>query len=286
MRREKTLPNPLLEKVLTDALSEYHSGNLNSALNLADKALDISIHLKEDTIIVKSLIYRANFLMETSKYTESISDLKQAYVRCEKLGDTNSIATILGNIAVIFERMKEHDVSLEYNLKALDIKKGLKDSAAIAASYTNIGNNYMDLGKYEKTLVFYNRAIEIDTTINNKRSISADYNNFGILYSKLELFEKALFYYQKSYEIDLELNDIYGQAIGSNNIAQTYFDLLLLKNAERFSQISMNHSIESGSVEYVASNHKLLSNIYEQQGLDEKALKHQREYDKYAAQIR
>jgi tetratricopeptide (TPR) repeat protein len=74
------------------------------------------------------------------------------------LGDKSMQATILNNIANIYEKKDELDKALGYYEESLRLETDEKEKAT---TYNNIAIIYVNKGDYQKAVEYFQKAIEI-----------------------------------------------------------------------------------------------------------------------------
>jgi class 3 adenylate cyclase len=140
----------------------------------------------------------------------------------EELNNSNSIASNLGNIGIIYYEQSDYPKAFESYFKSLKIYEELNDKKAIATNSGNIGIIYSDQSDYPKALEYYFKALKINEELNDKRGIAINSGNIGNIYAYQSDYPKALDYYFKALKINEELNDKRGIAINSGNIGSIY----------------------------------------------------------------
>ncbi|UTW61551.1 tetratricopeptide repeat protein [bacterium SCSIO 12741] len=275
----------LIETYLALGMEYYYAGELNEAINQSVKAINQLNNQLPPDLHGRAFLHLANYQIETNQYTNALKNLHHSYELYSKAEQKDKQAIVLGNIAVVFEKLNNTELALEYNLRSLNLKRELGDSTTLTASYTNIGNIYMDMRKYEMSMRYYQKALELDSLNQDLRSISADYNNIGYLYSKLHDYRQSLHYYNKTLEIDQQLNDIYGQCIASGNIATSLYNLGDLKKAEEMAFASLDLAKQAGTIKYISENYDLLSKIAVSRGDQEQAYHYLKEHSRYKDSI-
>ncbi len=82
--------------------------------------------------------------------------------------------------------MKNYDLCLENNFKALEYFQQIDDSKGIGRIYNNIGLTYNDLEDYQQALSYHQKALEIRTKSGNKEGMAISYNSLGNVYKKMK----------------------------------------------------------------------------------------------------
>ena len=140
-------------------------------------------------------------------------------------------ANVLNNIGLMFKKMGDSELALEYFQKVLEIDKKCLDKHdfSLATSYNNIGLVYKDLNKYTEALGYLQKALEIDEKDLDKHdsSLAITYNNIGSVYQALKQYTEALKYRQKALEIAEKVFEKKHPHLAAtyNNIGTVYLDL-------------------------------------------------------------
>ena len=142
--------------------------------------------------------------------------------------EQGALAFLYHNIARIYEAKGEYELSLNWNLKALAIRKKIleKNHPDIASSLNNIAGIYNVMGNYPTALMEYKKAIRIveEKLGNNHPDIGTTYNNIALVYRIQGDYAQALAFYQKALAI---FKKVLGKehphtATTYNNIAGVY----------------------------------------------------------------
>lgn len=135
-------------------------------------------------------------------------------LRCETLAanrqeesapNSEDLATTYSNLGLTYGELGNHKKALEYQFKALEIRKTIlpPEHPALANSYNNIGKSYGDLGENQKSLEYIQKALSIAKQVfpPNHPDLALSYYNIGMTYSALCSYQEALEYQQKALEI-------------------------------------------------------------------------------------
>ena len=173
--RRKRINEYLLERVRdqkgkANLLSElgticYHQGELDTALNYHEKALD----------------------------------------PYEDMGIKEEMAAVLGNIGIVHRIKGELDNALDYHKEALKLNAELGRKDGMTADYGNIGNVYYDKRELEKASEYYEKTLKLNEELGMKDGVAIQLGNIGLVhYRKGELY-KAFEYLEKALRMFKEL---------------------------------------------------------------------------------
>ncbi|MBI2259198.1 MAG: tetratricopeptide repeat protein [Flavobacteriia bacterium] len=158
--------------------------------------------------------------------------------------DQSKIATMYGNISVIFYNIDQNEKALFYNQKSYELGKKINDKQVIGNAYGNYGSIYHKLKQFYKSIDYYRKAISSFAEINNVQGIASCYNNLGNNFSTLKQYDSSLYYYNESQKIREQMNDISGllnihtfKATLYNNTKQYQLAIQSAKEALRIAKI-------------------------------------------------
>lgn len=203
---EKLDDKKMTSQTLNDiGYSCYLLGDFNVALENINKALNISKGINDSSIISLSLY---NLGLCNRKLGNLDIALDYYFKSLDYVGKTNH--NTFNGISIIYGIMKNFDKSLEYQKKALKIRKELGNKDLIIGSLNNMGIIYQKINKPEKALEYLLESVKISEEIGKKTGIGRALINIGSLYEdNLNEPEKALEYYLKSLEICKETDETY-----------------------------------------------------------------------------
>lgn len=271
-----------IESILSASFEIYQSGLNQKAYQKGVEAfqyLDSSI---SNELEGKVYNYVGNYALESELYNEAIQHYNSALEAYIIVGKSSKIASVYGNMAVVFEKLKKPDLSLQYNFKALDFHISNKDSNGISTAFTNIGNTYSDMGEFNLCRNYFIKALFIDSVLKDTTRISTDYNNLGNLHSVLKNDEIAVKYYIASLELDEKMDNAMGQCITLFNIGSAYFELGNVEDALINSKKSYALAQKLKSVNYLLKNANLLSKIYSTKKNDKVAYRYFQEFNSWS----
>lgn len=122
-----------------------------------------------------------------------MSKAKRLRVRSEIAG-VEGIA--LGNLGVVFRKLKEHNRAIECYTERLKIAYETNDRMRVSIGLGSIGNIYYDLGELEKAKECFQKAFYIDQEIGHK---SGEVNwawNLGLIYERFGEYQQAIKFMQ------------------------------------------------------------------------------------------
>lgn len=191
-----------------------------------------------------------------------------------------SVATILNNLAGLYESMGDYEKALQLYQMALDIREKMLGSQHpdVATTLNNFAELYRMMGDYEKALPLYQKALEIDEKMldPDHPSVAATIDNLALLYRQMGEYEKALPLSQRALKIcEKVLNPQHPDvAIVLNNLSLLYYQMGEYERALPLYQKALNIQEEVFGPQHpdVATTLNNLAGLYNSMGEYEKAL--------------
>jgi tetratricopeptide (TPR) repeat protein len=196
----------------------YNIGELKLAYENMKKAESLTNN-KEDLMYIYNgiglILYKMGYLDDALLYySRSLSLAKD-------LGNTAMQATLLNNIAGIYDDKGELDKALSYYEESLNLRTNEKDKAPI---YNNIANIYSKKGDYQKAVEYFQKAIEISEKYGDYHGVSIGKLNLGDTYRKMKDYENAEKYLSEGLEGVKKVGDKFWEAYGYVYFAWLYRD--------------------------------------------------------------
>lgn len=149
----------------------------------------------------------------------------------QNASNSPALATAYNNLSSAYGALGNLEKELEYQLKALEIKKQTLEFThpSLANSYDNIGMTYGAQGDHEKALKYLLIALAIREEVlpSPHLDLALSYNNVGSIYGALGDHKKALEYKLKALEIREQVLPLTHPDVAAsyNNVGHTYGNL-------------------------------------------------------------
>jgi tetratricopeptide (TPR) repeat protein len=184
---------------------------------------------------------------------------------------TESQATLLGNLGVVYQTRGQLEKAEEMHIKALEISRQLGQLKVMAGAYCNIGNIYQIRGQLDKAEDMFNNAIEINKQLDNMEVIASQYGNLGNVFQARGQLTQAEEMYNKSIEINKQLGLLEGMARQYGSLGNVYLLRGKMNNAKEMYSKSLEINKQLGQLEGMASDYSGLGIVYQIQGQLDKA---------------
>ncbi len=209
-------------------------GLIQEALPLAQEVFEWSGVTGIPRDRAMALSYLANLHYFLGAFSSAIDCYTLAIQLFESINDTERLAVVTSNLAVVFTDTAQHDKALEYYQKALNILALGTNDEAKANTIGNIGNVYMNLGDYAKALDAYTEAYELHHQAGRDAEASIFLGNIGNVYATVSDYTKALDYYHQTLRIHESIDDSASIARIVGNIGIVYLELKMFDKALEF----------------------------------------------------
>ena len=163
-----------------------------------------------------------------------------------------------------FLRIADYAKSLEYHIKALQLREKYQYVEGIAVSELAIGDVYSSLGNDKTALAYYFKAAEQlrKGNVQNPSRWVILYRSLGAVYERQNKLDSALIYYNRSYENDIISNFHYYlsntlTALGNVHAAMGNTDL-----AFSFYKKSLGKAMEYNDISALGRNYLALSKLF------------------------
>ncbi|WHY58636.1 tetratricopeptide repeat protein [Peribacillus simplex] len=187
---KKELATLLLNKGMVYKTS---GGDLNQALSLYEKSLEISRYIGGQKLVAACLnnqgeIYRINNPEAAQKM------YKEAHAIGVDINDKELIAVTLNNRALIFHEQEELDNALPLYEEAIKIVWEIKDLDKYCTYLHNLGGLYYLKGDLDQALILFQHSLEImsDTGLGNPFQVLERLRHIAKVYREKKQWKEAL----------------------------------------------------------------------------------------------
>jgi CHAT domain-containing protein len=133
------------------------------------------------------------------------------------------IAQCYTNIGVIYYDLKEYQKAVEYQEKALPLKRENQDTHGEASCYLNLGNAHFSLGHTKEAIRYQKLALELFKKINDKEGITNCYANLGMYFSVTSPNKPvAKRFYEQSLKVSRQIGDVDSERLSFFNMGVAF----------------------------------------------------------------
>ncbi|SHF75211.1 Histidine kinase-, DNA gyrase B-, and HSP90-like ATPase [Mariniphaga anaerophila] len=252
-------------ELLTRIAEEYRFLNSDSAVLYVNKARALAGQIKSVHLTVNIAIQNAIILYEKGEYESSIGQLREIDPLAEQLGDERYLLKLCQTYGNSFGLLNDHKQAIEYELKALDYAKSLKDSMAMANLYINIGSDFHYIKEYEKAIDYCNKARQVYRKLGQNFYQGFALNNMANYSNHLKEYLKALEYATEASAYWNEENNERLMAYLYHNYGKAYKGLVNYNEAEKFYLKSIAIRTKNGDIKDLIITNNELAGLYMEQ---------------------
>jgi signal transduction histidine kinase len=254
----------------------------DTALIYYNKALAIREKTGNTIKILGTKTNIATVYVRQGKYEKAIEIFLSNGLAYEKLGYADAVSDNYGNASVVFGLMKNHEKALAYAKKAREVYKSKNNLAQIAQLTANIGVQYEALKNYDLALRYYNEAFSIGQKAKSNRTMAMAMNNMGGIYQVKGQYKKALELFQQALAIKIKNNETNSIPLTYHNIASAFISLNQKDSALFYLQKAEAKAEELHYLPDLKTVYKTYSELYEQSGEFDKAMKYYKLFHQYS----
>ncbi len=171
---------------------------------------------------VLQLQHRLRIALQTENYPEAIECLQQAAALAHAEGDLSGAGRHIGNLALIYYRLKQPDEALTAFDQALALVRTVGDRILEDGLLGNMGNVLRESGQYDQAILYLNQALLIAQEIGDVRGRGIWLSNLGLVYDDLGQPATAVDYHREAVQVARQLQDQRGLALRLNKLGQSY----------------------------------------------------------------
>jgi serine phosphatase RsbU (regulator of sigma subunit) len=235
----------------------------NRALQIANESLLISqeMELDEEIAQVEAVIGLIEYSL--GNYGKALKSWENALRLYKELDNKIEYGVMLTNISAIYRSWGDYQKAIQFNLENLNLQEEIGDTSSIAKVLGNMGNIYFYMGvDYDRALDYYKRSLELFEYKKDRFWVAQILNNIGLVYLEKEDMGEALQNYNRALRIFKELNFKPGIAASQNYIGNVYLEGGNFEEALRLSREALAINQEIGNRREMASNLRDIGRVY------------------------
>ncbi|WP_144391818.1 tetratricopeptide repeat-containing diguanylate cyclase [Pleionea sediminis] len=135
------------------------------------------------------------------QFIEAEEYFKKALDLSEQLGDLAGQAYAWRELGKIAEMEDNHELSIEYHLKALEVMSEHKDRRMLVSLHIGLAESYLALEQFESALEQIDKAIKIAKFFNVPEGLLKSYKVAAVIHEGLENYSEAIGFYKEQIEL-------------------------------------------------------------------------------------
>ncbi|MEO1032375.1 MAG: tetratricopeptide repeat protein [Bacteroidota bacterium] len=174
----------------------YAIEDYNKALRYVNETAKLAQELNYTKGLAESTYYRALIYTERNDYYNAIDNYDKSRKYYLQISDTLGVAKVSNSIGLIEIKRGNYAIGLQNSLSAIDIfeKRGLIDE--LSSAYSNLAEAYFKTNQIDKAIDFNFKALDVRKRIDDRDGIIASTKNIADLYSMRKEHRKAIEFYE------------------------------------------------------------------------------------------
>ncbi len=166
------------------------------ALRYLNQTAKLSEKLNYTKGLAKTTYYRALIYTERNDYYNAIDNYRKSRLYHQTLKDTLGVAKVSNSIGLLEIKRGNYSNGLKNSLSAISIfeARGLNDQ--LSSAYNNLAEAYAKTNTIDKAIEYNTKALEIRKQISDKKGIIESTKNIADLYSERKEHRKAIEYFE------------------------------------------------------------------------------------------
>ena len=181
------------------SLLYFYEGNMDTAMILVGRSLELFTEAKDTGKLAKAVLYRGQIQKEKGFYDQALVDYLEAIDLFRQMQDSVNVAIVLGEMATIYAMTDDNPKAIEYGKRAAKIFKDMGNQEHNYAYIAlNLANNLSYSGKPDTAIILLNEVIDIFKRdgdlylqINAIAQLSRAYYEKGEIRQALEIMNEA-----------------------------------------------------------------------------------------------
>jgi len=200
------------------------------------------------------------YWMEARSKTEELIAVARA------LGDKQTEAHAIGELAAMFQRIGEYERAVELTQEARKLVEESGDKRGVALALHQLGILVQSRGDYGEAARLYHESMQIKEELGNKKGVAYTLHQLGMLAQDQGNYSEAVEYYRQSLKIKEELADKSGMATTLLALGTLAQDQGSYEEAVRHCQESLKINDERGNKNGIAATLGQLGQLAYMQG--------------------
>ncbi|MCZ8285384.1 MAG: tetratricopeptide repeat protein, partial [Bacteroidia bacterium] len=201
-----------------------------------------------------------------SQLEEGLKEGLKALKGFETIKDTGQAATVMSNIALVYQQQNNFKQA-DYYLRMAEAKaKPLASKVALGTIYNTMGILYAEHDQYDSAAKFFEQSTVIREKLNDNTSVVWNYNNLGGLYVYMKKYDLGILYLNKALDKFKELGNDDGQTSVVNNLGELYLNLGNYPKALEYFTYSRQLYAKTHTPEYLEILYTNFSSYYKKTG--------------------
>ena len=266
IRNSKTESDTNRIKAMADISWSYLYSSMDTALQIAEEALELADSLKFDkekkwSARVFNVLGAA--YMVSADYPKSLDYYFKALEIHEKNGNNVGAGNACTNIGSVYSKQGDYPNSLKFSLQALTALEGTDNKRVLANAYTRVGNVYFALQNYDRSGEYYKKGLEMMKEAGDEGGIAKNLHNIGLVYFFKHDLSNSLDYLDKSLTIFTKLDNKVSMGNCYEKMGLIFEMQGDFKKGLEYEMIALNLSKEVADKAFTGSCYLNIANVFQ-----------------------
>jgi len=206
---------------------------------------------KDDEETATLLLYIAQVYDMQRNHEIALQTMLQASVLAEKGKNKRLIASLYNATAAQYFQMGKTENAMKYFYRSLNSFEALKDTSQIISLLKNMSMAYESMKDFDRTRQLLFNALRISIAYGDSSCLSTIYGSIGAMYQNLQKLDSAVYYNSKqlqSFPVDIEIDD---KAMAYGNLGVIYKAKKQYALAKEYYEKALNIFISTGSLRLI-----------------------------------
>ena len=190
----------------------------------------------------------------------------------EELGEEEKTIVVNNNIAKVYLEQGEDSISEYYYRKALNVSLKYNNKHVQAITHEQMGALFLRKKQSDSALINFNISYQLRKEIGYKQGMAESLQSIGNLFKENEKEDKAFAAYDLSLQILEGTNHTEGFITSKSGLASLYLQKGEAQKAMILAESAFDHAETIGFPDVIRITSELLSEVYTELGMFEKAL--------------
>jgi signal transduction histidine kinase len=257
----------------------FHHNDLDKKLQYAEELIDYG----EKSNRINSLFSGYYLVGNTLRLKGNLDEALKAYLESIKYAQDrqDAVGTVYLAIGDIYSINSNHQNSITYYNRAIEILRSEQDSVNLASALLNLGDEYFNANKLDSALSYFQESGEIFRLINYEAGLAYNLGNVGLVYASQGNNEQAEKNIVSAIEVLERLGNYYPISVYLTYMADIYMEkgdeTAALDYVFRSLEIAERNNLK----EQISDANLKLSEIYDALGNFEESLRYYQDHVVY-----
>ena len=280
--REIRYPSGIAWGLVHDGYNEFASADYDAALSKANEACEIFASLGETEGIAHAKLGLGFIHWSLGDYELAVLHLHEATQILQEIGEHERQAWGLTSLGGVYEAVGDLDKSLECQARALELFRSVDHASGIGRALTGIAAIHKRKGNLDDALEFSQRSLELaEHEVGESRAL----NDIGTIYRAKGEHEKAREYLERALTMRREIEDRSAQITSLLDLGSLFIATGAIKDAIDHLKLALEIAEATKTRPKIYRAHEGLAEAYEAEGDFERALTHQRHFQRIKEEV-